>query len=223
MSTVLWTTTFLEGVDKSGSNRMARTQKYLGYYAGIQNEIGFDKTLLLDNASSHENWLKLLVSFRFNSVRFNKRLERGPGNHYPYCWRGLYAMNHYINTSDATKLIYIDSDGFVLSRRMADWIRNTNTGWQTVWCPRYNFPEASIHIINEDAFPLFLDFTKGDYMEHCGKTMEEILPFTHVNKELICDRFGETNDPVPPGCDFYSQAPVNITMRFERDGASIHP
>lgn len=214
MSTILWTTSFLEGEDKSGSSRLARTVKFLDYYLNIQGELQFDRILLLDNASPDDLWKQLTDSFDFESIRFNLRLNHGGGDWYPYCWRGLYAMNHYIQTSRAKKLIYIDSDSFVLSRRMADWINDANTGWQSVWCKRYNFPEASIHIINEDAFPLFLEFTKGDYMEHCGKKMELVLPFTHINKELDCDRYGETFDPVKPGIDFFSQAHVNTPLEF---------
>lgn len=211
--TMLWTTTFLDGTDKSGSYRLARTHKWITYHMRLRNQLGFSRIFLLDNASS--------TSLSYGTpgiefMQFNERLT-GSGDSYPYCWRAVYHMSHILATRKIQKLIYIDNDGFVLSKKMADWIRDANTGWQTVWCKKYNFPEASIQIINEDAFPLFMDFTKGHYMEHCGKKMELVLPFTHVNKDLNCDRYGEDRVPPTKDMDFYSQCPVDIEMRYEND------
>ncbi len=212
--TVLWTTSYLDGVDKSGSSRLERTKKFIKYYRGIQKEIGFDTLLLIDNCSDPALWKEINNPFEIQSIRLFPHLEHGGGQNYPYCWRGLYKLREVITQNKPKKLIYIDSDGFVLSKKMADWIKNTNTGWNTVWCPKYNFPEASIHVLNHDVFPAFLEFTKGDYMEHCGKAMERVLPFTWVNKDLNCDRFGETREPVKDDMDFYSQCPVDIEMKY---------
>jgi hypothetical protein len=53
-------------------------------------------------------------------------------------------------------------------------------------------------------------------MEHCGKKMELVLPFTEINKDLNCDRFGETNDLVTVDMDFYSQASVDVQLKFDQ-------
>lgn len=237
MKTALVSPCYLEGKDPIGNNRVLRNQRYLNYYLGIQKHLGFHQIVLFDNASSYIRIDELLSQFPLkaaagsanyaretigsllpiNLIRFENTLERGPGPHdYPYCWRALYAIYGLINLG-FEKIITIDSDGFVLTKRMASFIRNCNTGWQSFWCENGQFPESSIHILNSTAFSLFTEYTKTPWVDRVGSMMERALPFSDLNRDFRVSRFGERAVPPEqdPTMDMYCQAPLSIALNFE--------
>lgn len=232
MRSCLFSLCYLEGQDASGGSRLLRNIQYLNYYLSIQDEIGFDSIWLVDNASKIEDlamldahvydvddkYKKLLIGRREVMVaRFQNHLSRIGVFDYPYCWRGLYYISELIHTFNYDKIICIDTDGYVLSRRLATFIREMDTGWQTFWCPKWNFPDSAIHIINRDAFSNYFAFLakKNGFMDYKGVCMEKALPFTHVHRQFICDRFGEDKVPQSKGMDFYGQKPTHMTLFYD--------
>lgn len=237
VSTALITPCFLEGRDKFGNDRLVRNLRYLEYYRGIRRELGWHKVFLLDNASpsglveqlgTKELYLEMVTPDYMTGwlrskdpgadltvVRFNDRLVHdGTDYGYPYCWRALYYVNELIRQG-YRKILHIDSDAFVLSARMVEFIRTTNTGWYSFWCPRWRFPEAAIHVINEDAFDRFREYTDTPWCDRVGRRMETDLPFTAVHHDFVGDRYGEMGAPRPADwMDFYCQAPTWFTMAY---------
>lgn len=214
MKTVLVTPCFLEGKDALGNDRLARNQRYLDYYE--QCPLGIDQIALLDNASSNEQIKKLRTFPQVGLMRFDERLERGPGPFdYPYCWRALWAYRELINFG-VKKIITIDSDGFVLSNRMAKYIRECNTGWVSFHCESLNRPESSIHVLNVDTFSVYHSFTLGaSWQSMVGLMMEQELPFTHVETQFRCSRFGEHGAPAQDSTmDYYGQTPLTMPLEF---------
>jgi hypothetical protein len=210
---VLATPCFLEGKDLLGNDRLARNQRYLDYYE--QCPLGVDHIVLLDNASSPERIAKLRTFPQVGLMRFDERLKRGPGPHdYPYCWRALWAYQDLIKAG-AKKIITIDSDGFVLSERMAKYIRECNSGWVSFYCESGKHPESSIHILNEDTFSIFYSYIGEPWTTKVGTMMEHDLPFTHVETKFRCSRFGERGAPPQDDTmDFYAQAPLSVPLQF---------
>lgn len=233
MKTALVSPCFLEGTDALGNDRFARNRRYLDYYLENAEELEIDEIHLFDNASRlsfvaelspgtvmmepHSNgWIKAVLGPEKTTLwSFAQRLERGPReNDYPYCWRALYAIHQLIGQG-FEKIIQIDSDGFVLTRRLARFIRECNTGWQSFYCPRGGWPESSIFILNRDAFGLFGHFTDKPWEQQIGPKMEEALPFTAVSFDFVCDRFGEKpRESWPQEIDYFGQAPLDIQLRF---------
>lgn len=60
MNTALFTSLYLDGEDKSGSNRLERAKKFIDHYQWIQEELGFQRFMMTDNGSSRENTLDFL-------------------------------------------------------------------------------------------------------------------------------------------------------------------
>jgi len=221
MKTILTSACFLDGLDKDGrGTRVARNIKYINYYSKLKEQLGFDKIWLIDNASSGEN-IKALrdgIGDNYKNVqlfRCEKRLKSsGHVLDYPYCWRALWTINEMLINSYVQKVIHIDSDGFVLSQRLMDHLRNTKTGWETFWVERYGFPEASLWTLNRDSFSILNNFFAHGWASYNGKLMEVELPFTKVNKEFVTDRFGEDRTMPNESIDYYGQCPVDIPMKF---------
>lgn len=219
MKTALVTPCFLEGKDLLGNDRLIRNRRYLEYYARIEKEIGFDQIFLFDNASTEDSIQKLgssTIAANIDLLRFRERLERGPGPHdYPYCWRALYAIREIINLG-FEKIISIDSDGFVLTKRLAEFIRKSDNGWVSFWCENGKHPESSLHILNRNAFPIFQNYTRTPWEDRVGVMMETDLPFTDVRQEFRCGRFGEIGAPPQDiSMDYYGQALLKTPLQFE--------
>ncbi len=225
MKTALFTPCFLEGKDAIGNDRLARNLEYVSYYSKISEDMGIDSIVLYDNASP----MDLVGRFEreipyaignsevdFQFFREPERLYGGGGYNYPYCWRALYFLKDLIDLG-FQKFLIIDSDGYVLSPRLAKHIKNLNTGWEALWCKKWQFPDASIQILCEDTFNVYNDFTKGPWLDHNGKCMETSLPFTKINKDFDCDRYGEDRALVTSHTDFYGQRPLDIKMEYRRE------
>lgn len=229
---LLYAPCYLDGLDDLGNDRLARNLRYLDYYRSIKKEIGFDRIVMIDNGSSIDKLahLKGNVFNEYNDLissvessdldvwHFQNSLKKTVhGQHdYPYCWRTVYFMRDLIEFYNATKIIFIDSDAFVVSKKLAEYVRRWNKGWHSLYCKKYDFPESSFHVINQDSFYLLKAYTRdGDFMSRNNKViMEKSLPFTHVHKEFDCDRYGETRVPYRTGMDLYCQAPLDVPLSF---------
>ena len=248
MKTALITPCFLEGKDGFGNDRFLRNKRYLDFYQPLKARLNIDNIFFFDNASEpwvigllmnpdgkrrgytvvddpYTRWWRTIETINECSkkedflVRFNQRLYAGPGpEDYPYCWRVLYAIENLIEIG-YEKIIHIDSDCFILSDRMMKLIGRTTTGWKAMWCPTYQFPESSLSVLCEDAFPLFKKFVKEKHWpSRVGQKMETTLPYTEIIKDAVGDRYGE-KDPPPyqnSDMDFYAQAPLSVELEFGR-------
>lgn len=225
MRTALVTPCYLEGDDLTKSNRLERNKRYIAWYKSIQTALGFDDIWLFDNASTFNNCLNVSATIHcdtidapsikpgVNLLRFTEHLPRGPGeNEYPYCWRAVWEIKQLIEAG-YEKIILIDSDCFITSAKLAQFVRECNSGWITLWCEKYNFPTAEFQIINKDAFPLFLDYTTGHWKFRVGRLMEKDLPYT-VNRDFKADRYGDSRIPWDDSMDGYFQAPVDTTLGY---------
>jgi hypothetical protein len=74
-----------------------------------------------------------------------------------------------------------------------------------MWCARHRFPETNCNVLCQDAFPKYLEFCRTPWREQVGKTFEMTLPVIRINKEFLCDRYGEWGAPIQPGMDGYGQ------------------
>lgn len=187
--------------------RVNRYEKWLNYHLAIKNELGFDHIFLVDNASPPDNIEKLQNAYK-NDVTvysFIDHLPRFGGLAYPYCWRGMDWAKKAIRGFTAKKMIFLDSDFYVLTPKLAKYIKELDTGWTAMWCPKYEFPEAALHVLCEDSFPLLVDFPIPSYTHYNGQHMEKLLPFTHIEKDFVGDRYGETKEPQTNEMDFYGQ------------------
>lgn len=129
-------------------------------------------------------------------IRFPNRLGRSSLLSYPGWWRSFLHSVDLARSLGAQKIIHVESDAFVISQRMRDYINNLHKGWTTFWAASYNFPETAIQVICEDQFAALAAFKDKTSTELEGKFAEDLLPFTQVNREMIGDRYSEFRIPL---------------------------
>ncbi len=215
MRTVLATFTYLEGTDAHGNDRFKRIERYLDYYAPLRDELGFERIHLIDNASDEPLVHKAITRSPFpntTAYRFPDHL-RSAWN-YPYCWRALYHLQTLQAQYD--KIIFCDSDGFVLTPRLADYIRGLQDGWTAFHNKRYNFPDSSLQILTQPAYPKFNQFCELGWLHRVGKQMETTLPFTRINTDYNTGRYGEDRMPQFKFFDYYGQAGPDFRPIFNK-------
>ena len=217
IKTALYSLSYLDGFDASGSSRFDRQIKYVKFYESIKEELGFDRIEFYDNGSSMDYVKQFLKEINCNSfIRETFHLQRGLNYDYPYCWRGLHHIRRLI-LEGYDKIICIDSDTFVLTKRLANYIKNSNSGWEAFWSPKYQWPTSEFHILNKDKFEFFMGYTSTPWERMNGQCQERALPFSKITKSFIGDRYGEMRIPQQPEHDYYGQCAVETIMEFQKN------
>lgn len=237
MKTCMFTTSWLDGTDKLGNSRLDRTKRYLDYYRPLKDELGFSEFFLADNHSSIENIVDLNLSHKLRVFSqyeqrisgedcivkcFTETLTRGEHLDYPYVWRGVYFVQELIKLG-YEKIIYCETDAFILSRPLAHYIRGLDSGFVSFYSPRYNFPLAEITVLCKDAFPRFIDWCSQMTWQERNKQRllyETALPFTGIQRGFIGDRYGEFEGNIQqtPYLDFYTQAKLTTPLTYNIEG-----
>lgn len=201
--------------------RVTRYQKYLEYYLKLQNELEFDRIILVDNASDMNLLLKLkaniyeaetkkLIHYKHGSVvdvyRYKKHLARTDMLEYPYCWRGTVFVQDFIKQNPTLEKIYfIDSDLYVLSKKLTKFMRELQNGNVSFRSKKYGFPEAALFVLCRDWFKQYCGLPVPSYTYYNNQVMEDILPFSEVREDFIGDRYGETRLKQTQNMDYYGQ------------------
>lgn len=129
-------------------------------------------------------------------IRFSNRLGRSSLLSYPGWWRSFLHSVDLARSLGAQKIIHVESDAFIISQKMREYINSLSSGWTTFWAASYNFPETAIQVICEDQFEALASFKEKHPSELEGKFAEELLPFTHVNRAMVGDRYSEFRVPL---------------------------
>jgi hypothetical protein len=246
MKTILITGTFLEGVTYHGCSRLERTIKWLEFYTQpeVKEALGFDRIVATDNASPIEllkelsNSVSCNITDRFSGpdqgiadgdsaitiIRHDVRLaKKNPeiafGADYDYVWRQLWDLNHFAQLGLADKFLRIDNDAYILTKKLAHFIRDQNSGFVALTSGLAGMPEDAIMVLNKDAFPNLNAFCRGDdYLKYHGQIFENVLPLTGVAKQFVGGRYGEQNPPLEQKFehDYYCQRRNETALVFER-------
>lgn len=217
MKTCLFTACYLEGEDDLGNNRFLRNLKYLHWYNGLKAQLGHESMVFLDNGSKLHHCMALQTAVPDIEFLRLSHIPRGKGSYnYPYLWRALYSARHWMADFGFDKIIFVDSDCYLLTERVTRYIRELESGWTTFWCQKYQFPAAEISVLCKDSFGLFQSFMDECPWENRDLTrpLELQLPFTEINKSFQCDRWGEDQVPQRPDMDIYCQARWNSQLVF---------
>lgn len=221
MKTAFLVPTYLRGCDISGSCRNVRQLRWLEWHEKL--DLGIDRIFFSDNDSGHDDLgnidpdgLARICSLQRPGINFIHHAPRlfgsNGGIRYPFNWRHLYAMG--VPAQDFDKVIFCDSDTFVLTQKLVNFVRELRSGWTAFHEQKHNFPTAEFHVLCADAFWIFKEFTGIPYMAHMGKTMETSIPFTDVREDFFVRRTGEEQAPQAPGQDLYCQARLDIPLTF---------
>lgn len=152
-----------------------------------------------------------LALFHFNDRLGRDSLLNYPGWYRSFTFSGIWAKNLGFN-----KIVHIESDCFIFSNALAHYIDNLNSGWTSLYCQSQHLPETCIQVICEDQLKKFLKFGRHDYaINFANKPIELLMPFTHIEKKFVGDRYGEFKDlkRIPDNADYAANIPSNwITL-----------
>jgi hypothetical protein len=197
---------------------MERHTKWLDYMKPLQSKIGYNDILFVDNASKPE--LLAEIERLYPYVKIIKKtvsMSRGAQHHaYPYWYRAHANALKYAIDNNYDKAVHIDTDVYVFTNRLCEYIKNLTSGWTTTYCNIHNFPESTLYIVGKDQLVKAHQFMSEDFLVYYPYKMAETeIPWTNIERKFIGDRYGEKNLPQAPNMDFYGQALPHMTFKFE--------
>ena len=245
MKSILFCTSYIKDQQAWDS----RYQRWLDYYQN--GPIKALKKIMIDDGSPFLPSHKIIKTIPVNMpltpnedekliIRFDDNLGRKSTSDYPGWWRSFLHSISIANELDADKIIHIESDAYILTPRLADYINEIKSGWHVLWSPHYQFPETAIQVICRDQFDIFGQI-KTDYPNFTFPDIaEKVLPFTNINREFKGDRYSEfqrnrwifrsrkfnrfqifnTNFflvEIPPDADFVTQIVSRQQVEFKRN------
>lgn len=211
---------------------LSRYTKWTKYYIQRASQFGASHVFIIDDGTPLSRLRKLnlpivdankplpkVLPSSAVIFRFSKRYGRSSLAVYPGWWRSFTFSSELAKHYGFRKIIHIESDAFVLSRRMAGALGRISSGWNVLWCPRWKFPESSIQVIGRNSLSALNYYWRAGkrfwFKERDNSELaERILPFTRIVKEFKGDRFGEYRRTVPPNVDFVCQAVA--PMKFDK-------
>jgi hypothetical protein len=104
-----------------------------------------------------------------------------------------------------TRIVHVESDAFLLSRKIVDRINALDDGWTAFWCPLYNFPEPALQVIAQDSFDAMASVAARGLDALTTSLAEFSLPFTRVERGYAGNRYGETRGRIPGYADYACQ------------------
>lgn len=206
---------------------------WIKYYYKLRKELGIDKIVVIDDGS-HYKWVNKLYdelqksSIDLNHYDFENLPEnlpevswiRFPDNlgrpEFYTCagWMRSFSFSWVLTQKyDVSKLVHIESDFYLFSDRIHQWIRDTNSSWHSLYSNHHNMAETAIQIISSDSFKYLKEWwTGGRKKWFIGREKpyiniaENILPIKHKNKDFIGDRYGEDwCKEIPEDADYVGQ------------------
>jgi hypothetical protein len=131
-------------------------------------------------------------------------------------WRSFCAALNIAEEYNYEKIVHIESDAFLISKRVFDYIDNLKTGWTGLWANKYYFPESCIQVICKDQFDSFRDFASCGPNELSKKGLaEKVIPFTNIERRFVGDRYGEKIDKQMDGIDYFCQTKLDTIITPE--------
>ena len=204
MKTLLFCTAYAD----SQESWNGRVKSWYQYYK--PSKVNRDQILVIDDGSPCRPDFISEEEFKTFQPHFGKL--KGlilPGWFRSFSYAGVYAQDNKFE-----KIIHLESDAYLLTDRIIDFVNGIETGWHTMWCPRHGMPEPSIQIICKDQFVAFNHFFNVPYGTYAGVCIDGMLPYTQIHHEFVGDRYGEVGDEIPHGVDFCCQTSSNMINRY---------
>ncbi len=246
MKSIIFGTSFIKDIH-SWENRY---QRWFDYYQDIP--INAVKKILIDDGSPFLPPARIINTIPHDEplslnndenliIRFDDNLGRQSVSVYPGWWRSFLHSIEIAKALGVDKIIHIESDAYILSQRLVDFINETESGWHVLWAERYKFPETAIQIICRDQFDIFEKFKDNHLELDFPDVAERLLPFSSIRREFKGDRYSEFDrnrgifrsrkfnripifqwdfflEQVPGDADFVTQGVSRQSFEFRRHG-----
>jgi len=217
VKTILYSACYINP-DNTSKLSISRIQRWVNYYSSIAKELFVDKIILIDDGSDPESLSKVLLPHRVFTKSLQPHLGRGDAFAHWGWWRSFTYGGIIAEEEGADRIISIETDAFVLTNKMAKYIRAVHDEWSTPWNNTLQWPETSFQIIGKNHFA----WLKKHYSEGqdfwCKPRLEadcpeKTLPVTEINKDLIGDRYTEWGSQIPETADFACQVGNDFVPR----------
>ena len=182
----------------------------------MRSSLQYDQILMIDDGSPVlPSWQNVDVvadapDARANSkvaiYRFNNNLGRYENGVFPGWFRSFGFAGDYAERCGFDKIIHVESDAFLISPRIHEYFNARTTGWTSLWCPLHQMPESGLQIIAGRDIQDYRAFMARPSAELRGNVIEQLMPFTRVEKQFIGDRYGERGHTIPRDADYAMQA-----------------
>lgn len=198
--------------------RLERNLKWLRYYKPLKEKLGYDEILLVDNGSSQSK-LHTLIDENIQDLsikHFPVHLPRLTQHAYSYWYFAFGEAAKYAIDNGFDKIIHIDTDVYLFTDKICEFVKNTNHGWTSMWCEMHKYPESTFQIIGADYLLAMKNFMTRDFLAFYPYDLAETrIPWTHIEKGFKGDRYGEKMLQQADDMHWYGQCPVNIFMTFK--------
>jgi hypothetical protein len=138
-------------------------------------------------------------------IHFPNNLGRQAHLEYPGWYRSFAYASKMAKRDGYEKVIHVESDAFLVSKRICEWVDSLTHGWHVMWCPKHNFHESAIQVICSDQIEAYSEFCSKDYEAYRGQLMDRMFPYTQTHKEFNGDRYGEYLSEIPLNADYACQ------------------
>jgi hypothetical protein len=141
-----------------GAASPSRWRRWCDYYDARRDAFGVERLCLIDDGSPvgaacpgttivdcerlPDELPAGIVCFRFAHHYGRRSLHSFAG-----WWRSFAFAAHVARRYGFDKLLHVESDAFVLTRRLADRLRALDSGWSALWCPRFRMPESAVQVL----------------------------------------------------------------------------
>lgn len=177
-----------------------RYQRWLDYYETVP--INAIKKIMIDDGSPFLPPPEIIQTISVNDavslrqdknliIRFDDNLGRQSMLGYPGWWRSFLHAVQIAKDLGVEKIIHIESDAYILTPRLTDFINDIQSGWHVLWTPHYQFPETAIQVICKDQFGALEQLKQSNPSFAFSDIAEKVLPFTSINREFKGDRYSE--------------------------------
>lgn len=142
---------------------------------------------------------------------YHERLGRHGIFNYPGWYRSFGYAIQYAVKFNYEKIIHIESDAYIISNNLVNYINSINNDWITLWVPRYGIAETAIQIIAgenyiQDCYNIF----QKPYSEFVNRSADTDIETNSwlnykINRDFYGDRWGEVIWEVPQTADYACQ------------------
>ena len=223
MRSFIFCTSFISNQNYNLSS--ARWKRWRQFYYERKQLFGAERLFLIDDASPVENIpadvhvidaegpLPDSVPDGPVMFRFKQHYGRYSMTIFPGWWRSFTFSSQIAKQYSFSKIIHCESDAFIITGNLTNYVKQIEAGWVSFWCPRFNFPESAIQIICRDSFPnLEMFYLYGKQLWIQGVFPEKIFPFTRIEQNFTGDRYGEYMDDYPSNADYVCQSTERMTF-----------
>jgi hypothetical protein len=142
-------------------------------------------------------------------------IYHGSTGRYPGWWRSMETAAHLARVYDCERMIHVESDNYLLSRRSIDVLFNAPEGWMAPNSRTYGFRDSAVQAIVGWQWVAELERVAKHHRE-TNELAELAIPWTGT-LPLVGGREFEKGIPPRPEDDYMGQCPDEYQPVFEGD------